>query len=122
VAAALADGRVGLETFTPERLADPRLLALAARVDHAVDPASRFPDGFPGWVRLRLRDGAVLEAREPDGRGGPARPLPPEAIVAKFRDNAARALPPDRVAALEQAALGLERLGPVSALLALCRG
>jgi len=122
VAAALARGQVGLDTFTPERLADESLLALAARVSHQVDHASRFPDGFPGWVRLRLRDGGMLEAREPDGRGGPARPLPPEAIVAKFRDNAGRALPAARVAALEQAALGLERLDDVGMLIALCRG
>jgi 2-methylcitrate dehydratase PrpD len=121
LAAALSDDRVGLDTFAPERLADEGLLALAARVGYAMDPASRFPDGFPGWVRLRLHDGRVMEAREPDGRGGSARPLPPEAIVAKFRNNAARALAPARVAALEHAALGVDALDDVSALLALCR-
>jgi 2-methylcitrate dehydratase PrpD len=121
LAAALSDDRVGLDTFAPERLADEGLLALAARVGYAVDPASRFPDGFPGWVRLRLRDGRVMEAREPDGQGGLARPLPPAAIVAKFRNNAARALPAGRVAALEHAALGVDALDDVSALLALCR-
>lgn len=121
LAAALSDDRVGLDTFAPERLADEGLLALAARVGYAVDPASRFPDGFPGWVRLRLHDGRVMETREPDGQGGPARPLPPEAVVAKFRDNAARALPPGRVAALEHAALGVDALDDVRALLALCR-
>jgi hypothetical protein len=64
----------------------------------------------------------VLETREPDGRGGPARPLPPEAIVAKFRGNAGLVLPPARVAALEAAALGFDRLDDVGALIALCRG
>lgn len=122
VAAALGDGHVGLDTFAPERLADEALLALAERVSHQVDPASRFPDGFPGWIRVRLRDGRVLEARQPDGRGGPARPLPEEAIVTKFRTNAAQALPPARVAAIERAALGLDGLDDVGLLLALCRG
>jgi 2-methylcitrate dehydratase PrpD len=122
VAAALDRGQVGLDTFAPEHLTDERLLALAARVSHQIDHGSRFPDGFPGWVRVRLRDGRVLEAREPDGRGGPARPLPPEAIVAKFRDNAGLALPPDRVAALERAALDVDRLENVGALMSLCRG
>jgi hypothetical protein len=64
----------------------------------------------------------VLETREPDGRGGPARPLPPEAIVAKFRDNAGRALPSARVAALERAALGFDGLDDVGTLISLCRG
>ena len=97
------------------------MLGLASRVEHVVDPASRFPDGFPGWVRVRLRDGRLYEAREPDGRGGAARPIEPEAIVAKFRDNAGRGLPPARVAAIEQAALSLDKLPDVSVLMAACR-
>jgi 2-methylcitrate dehydratase PrpD len=121
VAAALVDGRVGLDTYAKDRISDERTLALAARVQHTVDPASRFPDGFPGWVRLRLRDGRLVEAREPDGRGGAARPLEPGAIVAKFRDNARRALPADRVAALEKVALSIDSLDTVGTLLAACR-
>jgi hypothetical protein len=64
----------------------------------------------------------VLEAEAPDGPGGPQRPLPREAVVAKFRDNAGRVLEPARVAALERAALELEGLRHVDALLAPCRG
>ena len=121
IAAALLDDRIGLDTFTPERLGDGRLLRLAERVVHAVDPASHFPQGFPGWVRLRLGDGRVLEAREPDGRGGPSRPLGREAILEKFRDNAARVLPPNRVDEIERAALSLDALDDVGALMRLCR-
>ena len=121
VAAALVDGRVGLDTYAKDRISDERTLALAARVQHTVDPASRFPDGFPGWVRLRLRDGRLVEAREPDGRGSAARPLEPGAIVAKFRDNARRALPADRVAALEKVALSVDSLDTVGTLLGACR-
>jgi 2-methylcitrate dehydratase PrpD len=121
VASALIDGRVGLDTYAPERLGEPWRLALAARVTHAVDPDSVFPRGFPGWVRLRLRDGRTLEARVPDGRGSLARPLPPEAIVEKFRDNATRALSPATVAEIEQMVLRLDTLTDVRMLTALCR-
>jgi 2-methylcitrate dehydratase PrpD len=122
VAAALVDGRVGLDTFDSGRLGDPRVLALAERVTYRVDPELPFPRGFPGGVRIRLRSGQVLEAEAPDGPGGPQRPLPREAVVAKFRDNAGRVLEPARVAALERAALELEGLRHVDALLAPCRG
>jgi 2-methylcitrate dehydratase PrpD len=122
VAAALIDGRVTLDTFAPERLGDPRLLALAGRVTHTVDPASAFPDGFPGWVRVRLNDGRLLEAREPDGRGGPRRPLPPAAIVEKFRENASRVLSAGRVDELAQAALHLDGLKDAGEIMRLCRG
>jgi hypothetical protein len=73
-------------------------------------------------VRVRLRDGRTLEARAPDGRGSLERPLPPEAIVLKFRDNAARALPAARVAEIERAVLQLDALRDVRALVTLCRG
>src|SRR6185369_6830872 len=121
VASALLDGRVGLDTYAPERLGEPRRLALAARVTHAVDPDSAFPRGFPGWVQVRLRDGRTLQARAPDGRGSLARPLPPEAIVEKFRDNAGRALPPAGVAEIERTVLTLDTMADVRTLAALCR-
>jgi 2-methylcitrate dehydratase PrpD len=121
VAAALLDGRVGLDTFAPDRLADERLLALAARVQHVVDPASTFPDGFPGWVRVRLADASVVEAREPDGRGSPSRPLPASAIVEKFRDNVGGLLTPSRRDELERAVLALDGMPDVRKVMGLCR-
>ena len=121
VASMLLDGRVGLDTYTAERLGEARRLALASRVTHTVDPDSTFPRGFPGWVRVRLRDGRVLEARSPDGRGSLARPLPREAIVEKFRDNAGRALSATHVAELERTVLSLDTLADVRPLTARCR-
>lgn len=121
VASALLDGRVDLDSYTDERLGEPDRLALAARVTHAIDPDSTFPRGFPGWIRIHLADGRVLEARSPDGRGSLARPLPREAILDKFRANAGRALPAPQVAELERVVLALETLPDVRTLTALCR-
>jgi hypothetical protein len=86
-----------------------------------VDPDSTFPRSFPGWVRLRLHDGRQLEARTPDGQGSLARPLPPGAIVDKFRDNAGRAGPSASVGEIERLVLRLDTLPDVRALSALCR-
>lgn len=122
VASALLDGHVALDTYTSERLDEPRRLALAERVIHVVDPNSTFPRGFPGWVRVRLRDGRLLEARTPDGRGGLACPLPPQAIIDKFRDNAGSVLPAARVTEIEQMILGLDAVTDVRELAALLRG
>jgi 2-methylcitrate dehydratase PrpD len=119
VASAFIDGAVSLDTYEPSRLEDPRVLALTDRVSHVIDPQAQFPRSFPGWVRVRLKDGRELEARVPHGRGGPERPLPAEALVEKFRDNARRALPPARVTALEQAVLELYRLKSVRELMRL---
>ena len=83
--------------------------------------ASTFPRTFPGWVRVRLKDGRTLEAREESQRGGPDRPIAPDEVLAKFRDNAAQALPPLRVAALESGILGMENEVDLHSTLALCR-
>ena len=120
VAAALAEEEVGVDTYSPGRIRDERLLALARKVRYAIDPASPFPRTFPGRLRIRLVDGRVLEAAEPFNRGSAENPLRAEEIVAKFRRNAGRVLPPSRVSALESAALGLERSASLRSLLALC--
>jgi len=121
VAAALCGDRVGIGAFTGESIREPRVLALAARVRYTVDPLSPYPRTFPGWVKVRLADGRVLEAREESQRGGADRPIAPDEVIAKFRDNAARLLPPPRVSGLEQAVLGMERAQDLGPLLALCR-
>jgi 2-methylcitrate dehydratase PrpD len=121
VAAALIDGHVDVSTFSAARLADPTLLRLAARVTYSVDPESPFPRTFPGHVIVRLDDGRTFEAHEASNRGGPDAPLPVEALIEKFRDNASRALPEAQVRTLEKSALGLEGLDDVGALMALAR-
>jgi len=121
VAAALAGDRVGIGAFTEESIREPAALALAARVRYTVDPSSPYPRTFPGWVKVRLTDGRVLEAREESQRGGPERPIARDEVIAKFRDNAARLMPQARVAALEGAVLGMDRARDLGPLLALCR-
>lgn len=121
LAAALVDDQVGVGSFGAERLDDARLLALAERVRYSVDPHSTYPRTFPGWVRVLGRDGTRLEARQESQRGGPESPVPASDIVKKFRENARRALPDDRVERLQTAALGLADARDVRSLLAACR-
>jgi 2-methylcitrate dehydratase PrpD len=121
VAAAVVEDRVGIGSFTEESIGDERVLRLAARVSYTVDAAAAYPRTFPGWVRVRLTDGRVLEAREESQRGGPDRPIGADEVMAKFRDNARRVLPPLRIAALETAVLSMERAHDLGPLPALCR-
>ncbi len=121
VAAALCGDRVGIGAFTGESIRESRVLALAARVRYTVDPLSPYPRTFPGWVKVRLADGRVLEAREECQRGGADRPIAPAEVIAKFRDNAARLLSPPRVCDLESAVLGMDRAQDLGLLGALCR-
>jgi 2-methylcitrate dehydratase PrpD len=100
VAAALADGRVGHETFTPENIKRPELLAFAQRVTYrtAKPGETTFPKYFPGWMHGTHTDGGTFEERLDVNRGNPDNPLPADAVEAKFRDNARGVLADDAAA------------------------
>ncbi len=118
VALVLLDGTAGVEGFTEARLRDPRLLALAQKVGYVLDPALPYPRRFTGHVRVTLADGRVLEASQDAPRGGPERPLDDAELRAKFRANAARALPPDQVAAVLDQLAALAAVPDVAAVAA----
>jgi 2-methylcitrate dehydratase PrpD len=109
VAAALLRGRFTLAELTPEAIVDPAILALADRVDYRVDPASGFPRYYSGELVVATTDGRRLRHREHMNRGCGDRPLGEAEILAKFHDNATRAVAPRRARAIAEAMLGLEK-------------
>ena len=64
-AAMLVHGRVGVQTYTEESLADPETLELAKRVRYEVKDYPTYPAAFPG---------GVASAREMAGRSRPTSP------------------------------------------------
>ncbi|WP_431285514.1 MmgE/PrpD family protein [Humitalea sp. 24SJ18S-53] len=117
IAVALVDGDAGLAQFTEDRIADPRILALAAKVTYVVDPANEYPRNYTGHVRATLNDGRVVETRQPCLRGGAQQPLSQSEILAKYRANTRFAAVPDAVSeALLQALLGLGGLADFAVL------
>ena len=93
-AAAVADGRVGIDTFTAERLADPRIAALVPRVTMQVDRAlgAHRPALTQARVRVFLRDGKVVAAAADGARGYPANPASDAELDDKFLSCAARTI------------------------------
>ncbi len=99
VAVGLIDRAAGLEQFTQMRLADPEVLALAAKVGYRIDPANEYPRNYSGHVRLTTLDGQVHQAEQPHLRGGTRQPLSSEELAAKFRANTAHGGFPETLAA-----------------------
>ena len=89
IAAGFVLGDAGLDAFTEERVRDPRLTALAAKVRYEIDPHNPYPREFTGHVRVRLRNGDVLEERQAHLRGGAKEPLSRAELEEKFRRNCA---------------------------------
>src|SRR5439155_2551934 len=108
IAALLVDGRVGVDTFTDRRIADPRLLEVASRIDYEVRDYPTYPAAFPGGVRITTVDGRVLEEDLPHQRGGSVNPMQDEDIREKFRANAGLALGGTAARKLEEELLALD--------------
>lgn len=113
VAVILKLGRAGIDEFSAERIADPDLIALMARTRYVADASLPFPQTFPGWVKIRLKDGRELEQRMDASRGSRELPMSEAEIYEKFAANAARALPAERVRAVWDAGLAIERMEDV---------
>jgi 2-methylcitrate dehydratase PrpD len=79
---------VGLSDFSDAAVRDPAVLALAAKVRDRIDPQKPYPKNFTGHIRATLRDGSVIEERQPHMRGGAHEPLTRADIEEKFLLNA----------------------------------
>ena len=84
IAAAFVRGNVGLGDFTDAAVKDPAVRAVAAKVRYVVDPDNPYPNNFTGHIRAVLRDGSVIEERQPHMRGGAHEPLTRRDIEDKF--------------------------------------
>jgi 2-methylcitrate dehydratase PrpD len=115
-AAMLVHGRVGLATYTPEGLADPRVLELAGKVRYETREYASYPAAFPGGVRIRLRDGRTVEADVPYQLGAPENPMSEAQVREKFRENAG--LANGDFEGLERTVLALDEAVDVRGLLA----
>jgi 2-methylcitrate dehydratase PrpD len=81
-------GGVGLGDFTPAAVRNADVLALAAKVRYVIDPDNPYPYNFTGHIRATMRDGAVIEERQPHLRGGAHEPLMRKDVEEKFVLNA----------------------------------
>lgn len=118
-ALALVRGAVRLEDFDAASLADPDVLAMAARIEAYVDQQPTWQPGVGGAIKITLNGGNIFEAWRENALGCPSRPLSAEAQRAKFVDCVRRAAVPVTAEAanrLADAILGLDTLADVGAL------
>jgi 2-methylcitrate dehydratase PrpD len=88
IALGLVRGEAGLSDFSEAAICDPALLAVGRLVTYEVDPDDPYPNRFTGHVRIEMRDGRVVEARQGHIRGGADEPLTRAEVEAKFLANA----------------------------------
>ena len=121
LAVILVKGRAGLAEFTDEAVQDAAVLDLAAKVHYELDPTIDYPRQFTGHVRIRLKDGRIVEDRQDHPRGGPDCPMTPQELEAKFRQNASLLIPMERTEEIIKAVVGMAASGRLDPLMTILR-
>ena len=87
---ALVHGSVRLSAFAPERLQDPNVRAVLAKVDVAADPelSKGYPSQRAAHVEIELNDGRKLAHFQPTRKGDPEMPLTDDELNDKFLELA----------------------------------
>jgi 2-methylcitrate dehydratase PrpD len=88
LATGFVHGGVGLGAFTEAAIRDAEVLALAAKVKFVIDPDNPYPNNYSGHIRASLKNGGVIEERQPHMRGGAQEPLSRQDVTEKFLLNA----------------------------------
>jgi hypothetical protein len=57
-------------------------------VKYVIDPQNPYPNNYTGHIRTTLKDGSVIEERQPHLRGGAQEPLTHQDLMDKFVLNA----------------------------------
>lgn len=93
--AALIDGDVTRETFSPKKFRDKKYLDLLDRtkIVEAADLNAGYPDGIPNRVKVYLRDGRMYEKTVKYPRGHAGNPMSDEEVEQKFRTLAEGVIP-----------------------------
>ncbi|MGV9801859.1 MmgE/PrpD family protein [Mycobacterium sp. NPDC003449] len=104
------DRELFVDQFAADRIDDPRVVDLAARVSVEPDPDID-REGIDGRHHVRLtvttRDGHVHTEEVRHARGSSHHPLPAESVADKYRQLAAAVLDPQQIADLERSVLAL---------------
>ncbi len=127
IAAAVVDRQVTLETFTPRKFEDPKIIATRKKVHLS------FPD-VPIWpgladvgpdtefvgnpVTIKTTDGQSYSARVDIPRGDPAQSLTDNELISKYRDCVRSQLGPDDMERSVGLVLGLESMADIGTLTA----
>ena len=118
LAVAAVRGRVGVDEFTEETVADPVVQELITRtVVHQDEELYRKVSGsMPGRVTVRTRDGRELTAEVLYPKGNPHNPMSEDEFKAKFVDMAERVLGYDQADELYRRARELRSISDVADL------
>ncbi|MDR3289132.1 MAG: MmgE/PrpD family protein [Peptococcaceae bacterium] len=119
IAAALVDGKVGLNTFTDEKIANPLIKKLMNLT--TFEPTPEFADRpiseAPTSIKITLQDGTILAKTVEDPLGSPTNPMNQQLMTDKFKDATSNLLSAEKAAAAITLLSKLEDVPAIQALI-----
>jgi 2-methylcitrate dehydratase len=118
-ARAMFDGEVTNNSYAPEKLRDPRILAFMRKITVREDPAltTLTGDAVPTRVTAILDDGRRISRQVDDVPGFAGRPMRRADVERKFRGNVAKRWPAERLQSILDALWGLDQATDLAGLL-----
>jgi 2-methylcitrate dehydratase len=118
-ARAMFDGEVTNDSYTPDKLSDPRILAFMRKITVKEDPAVTALQGdkVPTRVTAILDDGRRVSHQVDDVPGFAGRPMRRADVDRKFHSNVDKRWPEERTQFILDALWGLERADDLTFLL-----
>jgi 2-methylcitrate dehydratase len=118
-ARAMFDGDIDNDSYAPEKLHDPRILAFMRKITVKVDPAfaTLTVNVPPTRLTATLDDGRRITRLVDSMPGFPGQPMSRADVERKFRSNIGKRLPQERTDAVLQALWALDRTDDLAALL-----
>jgi 2-methylcitrate dehydratase len=121
LAVALVDGEVTLESFTRERISDPRLRPIMQKIkviessEMTHEHAGELPT-WPSMTEIVLKSGRRIRRHSSIPKGHPLNPLNDTELKEKFMHLTCRSLSKKRAASLFDTTMQLEKLKDINAL------
>jgi 2-methylcitrate dehydratase PrpD len=118
VAITLLEDAALLEQFSDAKIADPAVMALARRVEFAVDPEidKLYPKRFSNRVEIILKNGRRFEKRIDFPKGSVEQPMSFDEGAEKFRSLSSGAMTESRAGRIVETVDRLEKLGDIREL------
>lgn len=87
VAMAVIEGRMSPKEIDLKHMENPKVLDIIDRVECVIDGNIANPGHFPGWVKITLNNGRILQAHQPYEPGTDQNPIEIKDIEEKFYNN-----------------------------------
>jgi len=112
IAVAVADGNVLPDSFSDEKLRDPRIRDLLGKIKVVADPEidALFPRVKRARVQITTLPGSIHAAQVDHAKGSPQNPMSDEEIIAKFRANAGGVVSSHRMDEIIQATWAFDEI------------